>query len=76
MHRRHWLRFCLILIPGPELNQNPVTTRRMVLCSNCNTHTNQNYIHSIGRIAYRHGALLLPPPWPQASTRQAALIPY
>ena len=28
------------------------------------------------RIAYRHGALLLPPPRPQASTRQAVLIPY
>jgi hypothetical protein len=39
------------------------------------------YILSGGRIAYRHGTLLLSPPCggrrrPQASTRQAALIPY
>ncbi len=43
MQKGHWLRFCLILFPGPGLNQNPVTTRRMVLCSDCYTQTKTVY---------------------------------
>jgi hypothetical protein len=43
MQRRHWVRFCLIPLPGPGLNQNPVTTRRMVLCSDCYTQTKTIY---------------------------------